>query len=90
VLNIVLDISIVLISLDIYAIFRAISRSHGVEGTLAWIFAIIAFPGFGALSYLLFANPSIKSTTQRKRLTAEAVRKAITARIGPASVKDQG
>jgi cardiolipin synthase A/B len=88
--NFILDISLMLIVLDLYAIFRAISRSHGVEGTLAWIFAIMALPGFGALSYLLFANPSIKSTTRRKRLTAESVRKAITTRIGPASVKDQG
>jgi len=89
-LNIVSDISIVIIVLDFYAIFRAISRSHGVEGTLAWIFAIIAFPGFGALSYLVFANPSIKSTTRRKRLTAEAVRKAITTSMGVASGSDQG
>lgn len=89
-LNIVLDISIAIIILDLFAIFRAISRSHGVEGTLAWIFAIIAFPGLGALSYLLFANPSIKSTTRRKRLTAEVVRKTITTRIGLSSGKDQG
>ncbi len=89
-LNFFLDISIFIIALDFYAIFRAISRGHGVEGTLAWIFAIIAFPGIGAFSYLLFANPSIKSTTRRKRLTAEAVRKAMTARIGVNSIKDQG
>ena len=47
--TILIDISIAIIFLDLYAIFRAISRSHGVEKTLAWIFAIIAFPGVGAI-----------------------------------------
>lgn len=88
--NIAVDIGLVLLVLDVYALFRAISRSHGVEGTLAWIFAIIAFPGFGAATYLIFANPGIKSTTQRKRLTAETVREAINTKIGMAALKGQG
>ncbi|MEW6078668.1 MAG: cardiolipin synthase [Thermodesulfobacteriota bacterium] len=89
-MNIFLDIGIIIIVLDLYAVFRAISRGHGVEGTLAWILAIFAFPGFGALSYLLFANPGIKSTTRRKRLTAETVRKAIMTRIGITAAGEPG
>lgn len=88
--NIILDIGIALLLLDLYAIFRAISRSRGVDVTLAWIFAIIAFPGFGAIAYLLFANPSIKSTTRRKRLTMVAVREEIVARIPMLSAQEQG
>jgi len=88
--NVILDISIVLLLLDLYAIFRAISRSHGVESTLAWIFAIVAFPGFGAVAYILFANPSIKSTSRRKRLSTNAVREALNARIPVFTTQEQG
>jgi len=88
--NIVLDIGIAILLLDLYAIFRAISRSHGVERTLAWIFAVSAFPGLGAVAYLFLANPSMKSTTRRKRLTMAAVREAIGSRIHTASIKEQG
>jgi cardiolipin synthase len=56
-------------ALDVFAILRALTRGHGVAGTFAWIFAIIALPGVGAGAYLLLANPSIKRTTRRKRLT---------------------
>jgi len=88
--NVILDISIVLLLLDLYALFRAISRSHGVESTLAWIFAIVAFPGFGAVAYILFANPSIKSTSRRKRLSTNAVREAINTRIPVFTTQEQG
>jgi cardiolipin synthase A/B len=67
--------------LDIYAIARAIARRNGVEGTLAWIFAILAFPGIGAIAYLLLATPGVGRTTRRKRMTRETVRQAIAERI---------
>lgn len=73
-----------------YAIFRAISRSHGVESTLAWIFAIIAFAGFGAIAYIVFENPNMKSTTRRKRLSMDAVRNSIKANIPMFSTQEQG
>ena len=57
--------------LDLGAIARAIVRGHGVASTLAWICAVIAFPGVGALAYLLLANPSIRRTV-RKRTAASA------------------
>lgn len=88
--NIIIDVSIAILLLDLYAIFRAISRSHGVEKTLAWIFAIIAFPGVGAIVYLLFANPGIKSTTRRKRLTMAAAREAIVKRLPVATLQEHG
>lgn len=66
-----------LAALDAVAILRAITRGRGVEGTLAWIFAILAFPGFGALAYLLMANPSVRRMTRRKRLSAEGLRRRL-------------
>src|SRR5262245_42977835 len=53
---------------DLYAIARAVTRGHGVESTLAWIFAILALPAVGAGAYVLLANPSVRRTTRRKRL----------------------
>jgi cardiolipin synthase len=67
---------------DAYTIGRAISRGHGVEGTLAWVFAIIAFPGAGAAAYLMLASPSIKRTTRRKRFTKAIARTGIVSNSG--------
>lgn len=53
--------------LDLVAITALLYRSQGVERTLAWLFAVIAFPGFGAVTYLLIADPTIKRTTIRHR-----------------------
>ena len=64
------------IALDAFAIFRAVSRDHGVERTLAWIFAILALPGVGALAYLAVASPSVRRTTRRKTETAAALEEA--------------
>lgn len=63
--------------LDAVAIFRAVSRDHGVERTLAWIFAILALPWLGALAYLALASPSVGSTTRRKAVRAAAVRRLL-------------
>ena len=61
------------IALDVYAIVRAISRDHGVERTLAWIFAIITVPVVGALSYLALASPGVRGVTRRRvEKTAQA------------------
>lgn len=61
-------------ALDVFAIVRAISRDHGVERTLAWIFAILALPVLGALVYLGFASPNVKRIRQRKLERSLAVR----------------
>lgn len=60
--------------LEIYTLLRAISREHGVERTLAWVFAILAIPGLGAIAYLLLASPSVKRTTRRKQFAARSCR----------------
>lgn len=52
--------------LDLFAIARALVRGHGVTSTLAWICGVIAFPGVGALAYLLLANPSVRRTVRRR------------------------
>ncbi len=66
-----------LILLDAFAIVRAISRDHGVDRTLAWIFAILALPGVGALAYLALASPSVSRTSSRKSRSAAAARTAL-------------
>ncbi|HZR80762.1 MAG TPA: cardiolipin synthase [Candidatus Binatia bacterium] len=64
-------------ALALYAIARAILRGHGVESTLAWVLAIVAFPVLGAILYLLVANPSIKRTRRRKQRSAAALRRRL-------------
>jgi cardiolipin synthase len=65
---------------DAIVIVRAVTRSHGVESTLAWIFAILALPGVGALGYLALASPSIRRAASRKRRRAQPVQSAAAAR----------
>ena len=48
-------------------IVLAIVRGRGFSSTLAWIFAIIAFPAAGAVAYLLLANPHVARTRKAKR-----------------------
>jgi cardiolipin synthase len=62
--------------LDLYVLGRAITRRQGVEATLAWIFAILALPGIGAVAYLLLANPRVRHTTRRMQRAREVVRAA--------------
>lgn len=57
-------------ALDALAILRALLRGHGVSSTLAWILAVIAFPGAGALAYLLLANPTVARTVRLRALAA--------------------
>lgn len=71
-------------AVSLAAIAVAIMRRRGVPGTLAWISAIIAFPGIGAIAYFLLADPSLKTTTRRKRLTIAEVRRLFFERL-PAS-----
>lgn len=56
-----------IIILDAIAIVALLYRAQGVERTLAWLFAVIAFPGLGAIAYLLLADPTIKRTKLRRR-----------------------
>lgn len=67
-------------ALDVYAIVLAVTRGQGVERTLAWLFAIIAFPGAGAIAYLSLANPSVRRAKKRKRIRAAVVRTLIASR----------
>lgn len=60
-------------ALDLYALLSVITRGQGVERTLAWIFAILAFPGIGAIFYITLATPSVKRTTKRKKISAKTI-----------------
>lgn len=53
--------------LDVIALVALLYRAQGVERTLAWLFAVIAFPGLGAGAYLLLSDPTIKRTKFRRR-----------------------
>lgn len=69
-----LALGIAITLVDVVAVVVAISRGQGVERTLAWILAILAFPGLGGVVYLLAADPRVRPLTRRKRLRARAVR----------------
>ena len=81
-----LAVGLALLALDAAAITRAIWRGRGVTATLAWIFAILVIPVFGAIAYLLVANPGIRRTARRKRLVTETLR----ARVGVGSAASTG
>jgi cardiolipin synthase len=59
--------------LDLAAILCLLYRGQGVERTLTWLFAVIAFPTLGAIAYFLLADPTIKRTTVRRRRQKTAV-----------------
>jgi cardiolipin synthase len=49
-------------------------RAHGVAASLAWMFAILAFPGVGAGLYFLLAVPRLGAVALKKRTTALLLR----------------
>ena len=67
-------LSVLTFALSAWAITRALTRGHGVHGTLTWTFAILAFPVIGAIAYFMSAGPNIKRITLRKRRAAAQVR----------------
>ncbi|MFZ5479415.1 MAG: cardiolipin synthase [Myxococcota bacterium] len=56
------------------ALAFAVARRRGPAGTLAWVFAILAFPIVGALAYFALANPYVRRPRRRKRAANRAVR----------------
>lgn len=56
------------------ALTFAMLRRRGASGTLAWTFAILAFPIVGPIAYFLLANPYILRPRRRKRRAARDVR----------------
>jgi cardiolipin synthase A/B len=60
--------------LVVCVIVRAVIRRRGFSSTLAWIFAIIAFPGAGVIAYLLLANPYVARTRRAKRAATREFR----------------
>ena len=67
---------IVLILFDIVAIFSIIWRSQGVERTLTWLFAVIAFPAFGGFLYFFLTHQPIKQSRKRKRITRRIIQES--------------
>lgn len=57
----------VAMAVNLIAVVLLLYRGQGVERTLAWLFAVIAFPLLGAVAYLLLADPTIKRPTIRRR-----------------------
>lgn len=64
----------VIVLFDIIAIFSIIWRSQGVERTLSWIFAVIAFPGVGAFFYFFLTHQPIKQSKKRKRISKKIIK----------------
>ena len=58
----------------LFVLALAVIRRRGITGTLAWIFAIIAFPVFGPVAYLLLANPHVARTRRAKRTATRELR----------------
>ncbi len=78
-------LSAAIVAFDVWAIARALTRGHGVQGTLTWIFAILAFPAAGATAFFLLASPSVKRVMLKRQRAAALVRKdlgAVAARKG--------
>lgn len=75
---------VLIIIIDLVAIVCLLYRGQGVERTLAWLFAVIAFPAVGAIAYLLLADPIIKrpAIRRRRRQAAPNLRDA-TAELPP-------
>ncbi len=59
----------------LWVIVLAIVRGRGFASTLAWIFAIIAFPAVGPIAYLLLANPHVARTRRAKRAATRQLRR---------------
>lgn len=70
-------LSLLVFAVDAWAIARAVSRGHGVQGTLAWLFAILALPIVGALAFFVLASPSVRRITLRRRRATAALRRAL-------------
>jgi cardiolipin synthase A/B len=68
-------------ALDVAAAYRLVTRSQGVERTLAWLFAILALPGVGALTYFALAVQRITPHARRRRLGAAEARRAVSAAL---------
>lgn len=59
-----------------------LKRRKSVPATLAWIFAIVAFPIAGCVAWFLLAAVRVRRVARRKRLSAERVRRDLSALFG--------
>src|SRR6187399_1513148 len=81
-------VGVLLFLLNGWAIYRALRHGHGVQGTLAWIFAVIALPFLGAIAFFVLASPSVKRITLRKRRASAHLRQWLKEHGGPATPPD--
>ncbi len=69
--------SLLVFALDVWAVERACSRGHGVQGTLSWILAILAFPLVGAIAFFALASPSVRRVKLLRRRAAAQLRQEL-------------
>lgn len=69
--------SLLLFAFDVWAVVRVLRRGHGVHGTLAWLFAILALPLLGALAFFALASPSVRRVALRRRRATTGLRRAM-------------
>lgn len=72
-------LSIGILAAEVWAIVRVLSRGHGVQGTLTWIFAILAFPALGVAAFFALASPRVKRVKLGMRRAAARYRRTIDA-----------
>jgi cardiolipin synthase len=74
-------LAVALVALDLFAIFRAVTRTRSVEAALAWVFGILALPAVGALAYLALAEPRVAGTARRRARSREELRHSSADRL---------
>ncbi|MSR47524.1 MAG: cardiolipin synthase [Planctomycetes bacterium] len=80
-------VSLAVLVLEVWAIVRAVTRGHGVQGTLAWLFSILAFPMIGALAFFALASPSVRRITLKRRRATAQLRRGIADEAGAAGAR---
>jgi cardiolipin synthase len=62
------------LALEAWAMVRALTRGHGVQGTLSWILAILLVPFGGAIAYFVIVGPSVRRVALKRRRAAAELR----------------
>src|SRR5262245_12548625 len=62
------------LAFETWAMVRALTRGHGVQGTLSWILAILLIPVGGAISYFVIVGPNVRRVALKRRRAAAELR----------------
>lgn len=62
------------LAFEAWAMLRALTRGHGVQGTLSWLLAIALVPVGGAIAYFVIVGPSVRRVALKRRRAAAELR----------------